>query len=93
MGLILIADDNPHAHRMGRQILSQEGHDVVTVSSGDEAMDYLQENRPDLVMVDTRMPGPSGYEVCGKVKNDGRFGDLKVILLAGPLEPFDSDCR
>ena len=92
MGLVLIADDNPHAHRMGRQILSQEGHDVVTVSSGDEAMDYLDDNRPDLVMADTRMPGPSGYEVCRRVKQDeGDLAGVKVVLLAGPLEPFDSD--
>jgi len=38
LSLILIDDDNPHAHRMGRQILSQEGHEVVTVSNGDEAL-------------------------------------------------------
>ncbi len=91
MSLILIADDNPHAHRMGRQILSQEGHEVVTVSSGDEALKYLEHNRPDLVMVDTRMPGPNGYEVCREVKHGGRFTDVGVVLLAGPLEPFDSN--
>lgn len=92
MGLVLIADDNPHAHRMGRQILSQEGHDVVTVSSGDEAMEYLDSNRPDLVMADTRMPGPSGYEVCRRVKQQGgSLEGVKVVLLAGPLEPFDSE--
>lgn len=91
MGLVLIADDNPHAHRMGRQILSQEGHDVVTVSSGDEAMEYLDSNRPDLVMADTRMPGPSGYEICRRVKQGGSLEGVCVVLLAGPLEPFDSD--
>jgi CheY-like chemotaxis protein len=74
---------------MGRQILSQEGHDVVTVSNGDEALQYLAENRPDLIMADTRMPGPNGYEVCREVKHSGRFPDVKVVLLAGPLEPFD----
>lgn len=91
MGLILIADDNPHAHRMGRQILSQEGHEVVTVPTGDEAMEYLGENRPQLILVDTRMPGPSGYEICRHVKNHGELNQIKVILLAGPLEPFDSE--
>ena len=74
---------------MGRQILSQEGHDVVTVSNGDEALQYLSENRPDLIMADTRMPGPNGYEVCREVKQSGRFPGVKVVLLAGPLEPFD----
>ncbi len=90
MSLILIADDNPHAHRMGRQILSQEGYDVATVSNGDEALQYLEEHRPALVMVDTRMPGPSGFEVCRRIKNDSRLEGVKVVLLAGPLEPFDS---
>ena len=91
MSLILIADDNPHAHRMGRQILSQEGHEVVTVSNGDEALQYLEQNRPDLIMADTRMPGPNGYEVCREVKHSGRFEGVGVVLLAGPLEPFDSE--
>ena len=89
MSLVLIADDNPHAHRMGRQILTQEGHEVVTVSNGDEALQYLASNRPDLIMADTRMPGPNGYEVCRAVKQGGRLPGVRVVLLAGPLEPFD----
>jgi CheY-like chemotaxis protein len=87
---ILLADDNPHAQRMGSQILSQEGHSVVTVSDGDEAMQYLEENLPDLVMVDTRMPGPSGFDICKHVKSEPRFRGVRVVLLAGPLEPFDT---
>lgn len=89
MSKILLADDNPHAQRMGSQILSQEGHDVTTVSDGDEAMAHLAEHQPDLVMVDTRMPGPSGIEICRHLKNDPQTNAIKVVLLAGPLEPFD----
>jgi CheY-like chemotaxis protein len=87
---ILLADDNPHAQRMGSQILSQEGHTVITVSDGDEAMLHLEQNVPDLVMVDTRMPGPSGFEICKHIKSQPKFGAVKVVLLAGPLEPFDT---
>jgi CheY-like chemotaxis protein len=87
---ILLADDNPHAQRMGSQILSQEGHTVITVSDGDEAMLHLQENVPDLVMVDTRMPGPSGFDICKHIKSQPKFSAVKVVLLAGPLEPFDT---
>ena len=89
VSLILIADDNPHAQRMGRQILHQEGHHVETVSNGDEALSYLAEHKPSLVMLDTRMPGPSGYEVCELIKNSDDLAGIKVVLLAGPLEPFD----
>ncbi len=74
---------------MGRQILNQEGHTVETASNGDEAISYLSENRPDLVMLDTRMPGPSGYDVCELIKNSDDLSHIKVVLLAGPLEPFD----
>jgi CheY-like chemotaxis protein len=74
---------------MGRQILSQEGHEVVTVSNGVEALEYLSHSSPDLIMADTRKPGPNGYEVCREVKQSGRFPGVKVVLLAGPLEPFD----
>jgi CheY-like chemotaxis protein len=87
---ILLADDNPHAQRMGSQILSQEGHTVITVSDGDEAMRHLEENVPDLVMVDTRMPGPSGFDICKHIKAQPKFKAVKVVLLAGPLEPFDT---
>lgn len=89
VSLILIADDNPHAQRMGRQILHQEGHEVETVSNGDEALTYLSERKPSLVMLDTRMPGPSGYDVCELIKNSDDLAGIKVVLLAGPLEPFD----
>lgn len=90
MSSILLADDNPHAQRMGSQILSQEGHTVITVSDGDEAMQHLEENTPDLVMVDTRMPGPSGFDICKHIKAQPKFSAVKVVLLAGPLEPFDT---
>lgn len=75
---------------MGSQILSQEGHTVITVSDGDQAMQHLEEHTPDLVMVDTRMPGPSGFDICKHIKAQPKFSAVKVVLLAGPLEPFDT---
>lgn len=74
---------------MGRQILSQEGYEVATTSNGDETLQYLAENQPDLVLADTRMPGPSGFDVCRRIKRHPKLSHVKVVLLAGPLEPFD----
>lgn len=74
---------------MGRQILSQEGYEVATTSDGDETLQYLTENQPDLVLADTRMPGPSGFEICRRIKRHPKLTHVKVVLLAGPLEPFD----
>ena len=89
MSTILLADDNPHARRMGSEILVEEGHQVVTVESGDEAVAWLDSHRPDLVLADTEMPGASGYELCGFVRSQPEFGNVKVVLLHPPLERFD----
>lgn len=74
---------------MGSQILTQEGHEVITVSNGDQVLQFLGEHRPDVCIVDTRMPGPSGIELCRQIKGDKSLKSIKVVLLAGPLEPFD----
>ena len=50
MTRILLADDSPHAQRMGEQILSDEGFEVVTVSDGDSALLRLEDVDPDLVL-------------------------------------------
>ena len=44
---------------------------------------------PDLVLADTEMPGASGYELCGFVRSQPAFGNVKVVLLHPPLERFD----
>ncbi len=74
---------------MGTEILSQEGHTVVTVADGDAALAYLAQNRPALVLADITMPGVSGYEVCHFVKTHPETEHIKVVLLRGPLEPLD----
>ena len=74
---------------MGSEILEEEGHQVVTVENGDEAVAYLNSHRPDLVLADTEMPGASGYELCGFVRSQPAFGNVKVVLLHPPLERFN----
>jgi CheY-like chemotaxis protein len=88
---ILLADDNPHAQRMGSEILGQEGHTVVTVPDGDAALSYLAVNRPALVLADITMPGVPGYEICRFIKGQPELEHIKVVLLRGPLEPLDQD--
>src|ERR1044072_3904999 len=64
MPRILLADDSPHAQRMGERILSEEGYEVVTVSDGDSALIRLEDVDPDVVLADAIMPKRSGYEIC-----------------------------
>jgi CheY-like chemotaxis protein len=86
MSRILLADDSPHAQRMGERILRDEGHEVITVSDGLVAMLRLKDAQPDLIIADISMPEVSGYELCAYVKNNG---GAPVFLTAGAVEPVD----
>jgi DNA-binding response OmpR family regulator len=89
MTRILLADDSPHAQRMGEQILSEEGFEVVTVSDGDSALLRLEDVDPDLVLADVDMPHRSGYEICQYVKISPRHRHARVLLTAGVSDQVD----
>jgi len=57
MSRILLVDDSPHAQRMGERILSDEGFEVVTVTTAESALIRLDDVDPDVVLADTVMPG------------------------------------
>jgi CheY-like chemotaxis protein len=89
MSRILLADDSPHAQRMGERILREEGFEVVTVTDGSTALLRLRDVDPDLVLADISLPGKSGYEICRTVKQQSGHSHVRVVLTAGLLEPFD----
>jgi CheY-like chemotaxis protein len=86
MSRILLADDSPHAQRMGERILRDEGHEVITVSDGRVALLRLADASPDVIIADISMPEVSGYELCEYVKS---HGGEPVLLTAGAVEPVD----
>lgn len=89
MSRILLADDSPHAQRMGERILREEGFEVVTVTDGDTALIRIPDVDPDVVMADIFLPHKSGYQVCEFIKTNPKYRHARVILLAGLLEPVD----
>lgn len=89
MTRILLADNSPHAQRMGERILREEGFEVVTVTDGQTALVRLPDFDPDVVLADVSLPTRSGYEVCREIKTQPRFRHIRVVLTAGLLEHFD----
>ena len=88
MGIkILLADDSVTAQNMGKKILSEAGHEVVTVSNGAAAAKKIAELKPELVLLDVFMPGYSGLELCEKLRNAAETSKLPVLLTVGKLEP------
>jgi CheY-like chemotaxis protein len=89
MPRILLADDSPHAQRMGERILSEEGYEVVTVSDGDSALIRLEDVDPDVVLADAIMPKRSGYEICQFIRMSPRHRRTRVLVTIGALETLD----
>jgi CheY-like chemotaxis protein len=89
MSTILLADDSPHAQRMGERILREEGFEVVSVADEAAALARLKDVDPDLVIADVFLPGGGGLDLCRYIKNLHRH--IRVILTAGLLEPLDTD--
>jgi len=87
MSVILLADDSPHAQRMGERILREEGYRVVCTADGESAALRLAEADPDVVIADAYLPGLSGLDLCRHVKSSCRHA--RVILTVGLLEELD----
>jgi CheY-like chemotaxis protein len=87
MSVILLADDSPHAHRMGQRILAEEGHQVECVSDGEAAALRLPEVDADVVIADAHLPLLSGIELCRCIKSSSSH--VRVILTVGSLEELD----
>jgi CheY-like chemotaxis protein len=91
MSTILLADDSPHAQRMGERILREEGFEVSSVADEPTALACLARVDPDLVIADAFLPGGSGggggLDFCRHVKKFHRH--VRVILTAGQLEVLD----
>ena len=83
MSRILLADDSPHAQRMGERILREEGFEVVSLTDGDAALQRLADVDPDLILADVFLPGKSGFDLCWHVKNDPHLRHVRVVLTAG----------
>jgi CheY-like chemotaxis protein len=87
---ILLADDSVTAQNMGKKILSEAGHEVVTVSNGAAAAKKIAEIKPELVLLDVFMPGYSGLELCEKLRSAAETSKIPVLLTVGRMEPYNA---
>jgi PAS domain S-box-containing protein len=80
---ILVTDNSPIYLEVLRDVLSGAGHTVTTATDGLQALDRLQEDRPDLVITDLVMPWIDGERLCRYIKQDPDFCGTPVILISG----------
>jgi putative two-component system response regulator len=80
-GTILVADDGVTNRQLYRELLEQAGYRVLLAADGNEALLLCERERPDLLLVDVRMPGLAGDELCRRLKQDPEAAFLPVILV------------
>ncbi|MCG8554098.1 MAG: response regulator [Proteobacteria bacterium] len=80
---VLVADDDLEILSLIRQHLAQLGTHVLETSDGEEALELVAQQKPDLVLLDVMMPGRSGWEICKAIRESLDLGDIGVIMLTG----------
>jgi PleD family two-component response regulator len=79
---ILIADDTPANLRLLSSMLAEHGYKARSAPNGRLALMSAQAIPPDLILLDIKMPGLSGYEVCAQLKADPRTRDIPIIFIS-----------
>jgi two-component system, OmpR family, alkaline phosphatase synthesis response regulator PhoP len=81
-GKILVVDDEIYIVHILDFSLGMEGYEVITALDGEQALERLQVERPDLIVLDIMMPKLDGYEVCKAIKSNPDTRHIPVILLS-----------
>lgn len=85
MAQVLIMEDEPNIALMLSVVLSDEGHNVRTVPNGQEGLESLQRDLPDIVFVDLNMPTMGGLIVIQSMHANPLWKDIPVIIMTGAL--------
>jgi two-component system, OmpR family, KDP operon response regulator KdpE len=75
---ILVVDDEPQIRRVLRSTLSTRGYVIIEAKTGEEALESVRKERPDLILLDVNMPGMGGIETCREIR---RGFDAPIIML------------
>jgi two-component system phosphate regulon response regulator PhoB len=85
----LVVEDEPAIQELVAMNLEQAGFGVSRAGSGEQAIDLVRAELPDLVVLDWMLPGMSGLEVARKLRADRRTADLPIIVLTARAEEHD----
>jgi chemosensory pili system protein ChpA (sensor histidine kinase/response regulator) len=77
----LVVDDSITVRRVTQRLLERNGMRVITAKDGVDAVSLLQENLPDIILLDIEMPRMDGYEVAAHVRNDPRLKDIPIVMI------------
>jgi len=86
---ILIADDDNHVHEMLTVVLSSDEFEIMHAYDGQETVERVDEELPDLVVLDIMMPIKDGRDICRDLKKNPKTKDIKILMLSARDQQFD----
>jgi len=86
---IITVDDEPGIVSAVTSYLIKEGYKARGFSDAESLFDFLEENKPDLILLDMMLPGMNGFEICRKLKSEDRFARIPVVFLTGKAAEVD----
>ena len=86
---IYVIDDEIDLQEILKVNLTKEGYDVMAFPSAEKALDSIDKNRPDLIVLDIMMQGISGYDFCKKMRSEPDYKSIPIIFLSAKSEEFD----
>ena len=89
MSKILVVDNEVHIVMILKDSLEFSGFQVVTALDGEEALERVAQDSPDLLVLDIGMPKMDGWEVCHRLKSDAKTRDIPIIILTAYAQTSD----
>jgi twitching motility two-component system response regulator PilH len=89
MSTVLVVEDSVTQRQMITELLKGSGLAVTVATDGMEALEHIEGQCPDLVVLDIVMPRMNGYEVCRRLKSDPKTQNVPVVMCSSKGEEFD----
>lgn len=87
MATVLVVDDHPDVCRVVSRLVRTCGHQSESATGGEEALDYLRDHVPDLIILDVMMPRIDGLQVLQSIRNDPRTRHVPVVMFSALGDP------
>jgi CheY-like chemotaxis protein len=78
---VVVADDEPHIRHVIALKMQKHGFEVFTAADGEEALDLVLQEKPDLLITDYQMPVMSGLELCRELRQRGETAHIPILML------------
>lgn len=88
-GHVLVVEDEEINRELLRDLLEGQGHQVTEAENGEQGLQKVKENPPDVILLDVMMPGIDGFEVCRRLKADPETAPIPVLLVTALTERSD----